>query len=242
MKKDSLGDRMKEYEVQSSSKLLRRVPVIVRIDGKAFHQFTKHLQKPYCIKLHSAMINTMKGVMGGMQGAKFGYTQSDEISILLMDTDQFETEAWFNNKLQKICSVSASLATAHFNASFTHPDTNKPFALFDARVFNIPEHDVVNYFIWRQQDAIRNSIQMLGQHYFSHKQLQGKSCNKIKQMLMEELEHPVSWDENIESWAKQGSCYYDDPHDIHKIDCPMFTSNRNVITNTMTNIHIQDKK
>lgn len=211
-KKDSLGDRMKEnYENRSKTYLVRRMPVIIRLDGKAFHTFTKGLKKPYDEIFHNTMNATMKYLCENIQGCKLGYTQSDEITLLLTDYDTLDTDAWFDNSVQKICSVSASMATMAFNKILRdltdeylrsdawvnhyweedvkkYTDTLKNAinkgAMFDSRCFNIPIEEVANCFIWRQQDATRNAIQMLGQCNFSHKELNGKSCNNIQDMLM----------------------------------------------------------
>ena len=202
--KDSLGDRMKEfYENRSKTYLTRRTPVIIRLDGKAFHSFTKGFKRPYDEVFHEAMNNTMKYLCANIQGCKLGYTQSDEITLLLTDYTTLTTDAWFGYGVQKMCSIAASMATLMFNKYFRDA-INKKFtgtiedfdhfkalsmardkgAMFDARCFNIPKEEVVNCFIWRQQDATRNAIQMLGQSNFSHKELQGKSCNDIQDMLM----------------------------------------------------------
>ena len=210
-KRDSLGDRMKEnYENRAKTYLVRRMPVIIRLDGKAFHTFTKGLKKPYDEIFHNTMNATMKYLCENIQGCKLGYTQSDEITLLLTDYDTLDTDAWFGYNVQKVCSVSASMATMAFNKflsdeyknfvySFSfkdrNPDTNEKnymdtlynklyTAMFDSRCFNIPKEEVTNCILWRQQDATRNAIQMLGQCNFPHKALQGKSCNDIQDMLM----------------------------------------------------------
>lgn len=209
-KRDSLGDRMKNnYENRAKTYLTRRMPVIIRLDGKAFHTFTKGMKKPYDEIFHNTMNATMKYLCENIQGCKLGYTQSDEITLLLTDYDTLDTDAWFDNNVQKICSVSASMATMAFNKflreysedyietlDFFDLDDNdtrnyinnlrKKYnsAMFDSRCFNIPEDEVTNCFIWRQQDATRNAIQMLGQCNFSHKELHGKSCSDIQDMLM----------------------------------------------------------
>jgi len=203
--RDSLGDRMKEnYENRAKTYLVRRMPVIIRLDGKAFHTFTKGLKKPYDEIFHNTMNATMKYLCENIQGCKLGYTQSDEITLLLTDYDTLDTDAWFGYNVQKMCSVSASMATMVFNDVFSEQYHNKMFeeedptinpyfdtlfsklnkAMFDSRCFNIPKEEVTNCFIWRQQDATRNAIQMLGQCNFSHKELHGKSCNDIQDMLM----------------------------------------------------------
>lgn len=234
-KKDSLGDRMKEnYENRSKTYLVRRMPVIIRLDGKAFHTFTKGLKKPYDEIFHNAMNATMKYLCENIQGCKLGYTQSDEITLLLTDYDTLTTDAWFDYSVQKMCSVSASMATMAFNKFFAYEietykwewsvgltpqsveiqKAHKEYvdslikiankgAMFDARCFNIPVDEVTNCFIWRQQDATRNAIQMLGQCNFSHKELQGKSCNDIQDMLM--LEKGINFNDMPVEF-KRGVC------------------------------------
>ena len=241
-KRDSLGDRMKEnYENRAKTYLVRRTPVIIRLDGKAFHTFTKGLKKPYDEIFHNTMNQTMKYLCENIQGCKLGYTQSDEITLLLTDYDTLDTDAWFDNNVQKICSVSASMATMAFNAVFSELYHNTMFksdnpedpyfdvlfkklnmAMFDSRCFNIPKEEVTNCFIWRQQDATRNAIQMLGQCNFSHKELQGKSCNDIQDMLM--LQKGINFND-MPTEFKRGVCcikeeYYPDPMPGCE-DCPI---------------------
>ena len=228
-KRDSLGDRMKEnYENCSKTYLVRRMPVIIRLDGKAFHTFTKGLKKPYDEIFHNTMNETMKYLCENIQGCKLGYTQSDEITLLLTDYDTLDTDAWFDNNVQKICSVSASMATMAFNkflgyeyeelnrwvSEYDHTREDEEYmyavydkmvkgAMFDSRCFNIPEDEVTNCFIWRQQDATRNAIQMLGQCNFSRKELHGKSCNDIQDMLM--LQKNINFND-MPTEFKRGVC------------------------------------
>jgi tRNA(His) guanylyltransferase len=173
-----LGTRMKRYEAVSQNILIKRMPVIIRIDGKAFHTFTKGLE-PFDPDLSQAMHNTAATLVREIQNAKLAYTQSDEISILLMDDATFETDQWFNGNVQKIVSVSASIATAIFNAMYK----SKDLALFDSRVFNLAREEVQNYFIWRQKDAIRNSLSTYARMFFSHKDLIGKNSRDMHEML-----------------------------------------------------------
>ena len=208
MNKDSLGDRMKDfYENRSKTYLTRKVPVILRLDGKSFHTFTKGFVRPYDEVFHECMEYTTRKLCEQIQGCKIGYTQSDEITLLLTDTDTINTDCWFGYSVQKMCSVAASIATLSFNQrlyeifeyydkdSFEDAESaisveklqDKLFkATFDCRCFNIPPDEVINCFIWRQQDATRNAIQMLGQCYFSHKELDCKSCSDIQDMLFSE--------------------------------------------------------
>ena len=220
MKRDDLGNRMKTfYEQIPKTKLMRRCPVVIRIDGKAFHTFTRGFKRPFDDVLIKTMQETTKYLCENIQGCVLGYCQSDEISLLLIDYQRFETSAWFDYEVQKMCSISASMATMVFNRTFSETvsdlkvDDTKPMdtyfeaaysgAMFDARVFNIPREEVTNYFYWRQLDASRNSIQMVGQANFSHKELQYKSCNDIQDMLM--TQKSINWND-FPTYQKRGSC------------------------------------
>ena len=203
--KDALGDRMKSnYENRSKTYLTRRVPCIIRLDGKAFHTFTKGFDRPWDIILHKAMVETTKYLCENIQGCKIGYTQSDEITLLLTDFDTITTDAGFGYSVQKMCSIAASMATLQFNRAFRTAINEAAAcktldkhtialmvardkgACFDARCFSVPKEEVNNCFVWRQQDATRNAIQMLGQAHFSHKQLEHKKTNQIQDMLWKE--------------------------------------------------------
>ena len=179
---DSLGDRMKrQYEDRTRMMLPRRTYTVVRCDGKAFHTFTRHCEKPHDQALADAMDDAAMALCHEAQGVCFGYVQSDELSIVMQDFAEIHTAAWFDGNAQKIASVAASVVTAAFAASYT---VRPPMAVFDARVFTIPDPvEVENYFIWRQNDASRNSIQGLCQSHFSHKQLHGKSQADMHEML-----------------------------------------------------------
>lgn len=178
---DTLGDRIKRYEDCYNYKFINRLPIIIRIDGRAFHTWTKKSKcvKPFDKEMVDLMANTTKFLCDNISGCVFGYCQSDEISLCLINSQTNETQPWFDNRIQKIISVSSSLATYYFNQNNTKD--NKYPAFFDSRAFVIPESDIINYFIWRQRDAIRNSISMLSQSLYSHKFLNGKdSDEKIK--------------------------------------------------------------
>lgn len=198
-KTDSLGDRMKRYETVSQMSLMRRTPVIIRIDGKAFHTFTKTMDKPFDAELSDAMLGATIALVKHVQGAVLGYTQSDEISILCQDWASLTTDAWFDYNIQKVVSVSASIATASFARNFNSLNA----ALFDARVFNLPREEVCNYFIWRQQDATRNSIQAVAQANFSHGELHGLNMSQLQDKLM--LEKNINWNDIQTRW-KRGQC------------------------------------
>lgn len=215
MKKDNLGDRMKEnYENRARTKLLRRTPVIIRLDGKAFHTFTKDFDKPFDDIIIKTMQQTMLALCKSIQGCVLGYTQSDEITLVLNDYAKLETSAWFDYDVQKVCSVSASIATLEFNENYTQilqrknifpPDFRALVrgALFDSRCFNIPKEEVVNCILWRQQDAIRNSINSVGQANFLHKELQGLSTKQVLDKLLKEKN--INWN-SLPIYLQRGSC------------------------------------
>lgn len=225
---DSLSNRMKEYyEFIPKTKLMRRTPVAIRIDGRSFRTFTRGFKKPFDDILIQSMEETMLYLCKNIQGCVLGYHQSDEITLILIDYKTLESDAWFDFEVQKLCSISASMATMKFNQIFNQKvydyvtqmaeENNleeKDYcgaltratlagAMFDARCFNIPREEVCNLIYWRQLDAIRNSIQMVGQANFSHKQLQNKNCTKIKAMLM--AEKGIDWND-FPTHNKRGSC------------------------------------
>ena len=207
MSKDNFGDRMKDYENRFCRYLVRRVPVIIRLDGRSFHQWTKGLERPYDADLRTAMEYTAAAVCDEICGARFAYVQSDEISILVVDYQNEKSESWFEYRAGKIESVSASICTAAFNdvvRSWDHYK-KKGWATFDSRAYNLPAEEVSNYILWRQRDAERNSISMLAQAHFSHKQLLKKSGADKQDMLM--LEKGVNWND-VPTRFKRGSSIY----------------------------------
>jgi tRNA(His) guanylyltransferase len=219
--KDSFGDRMKSYEFNFKIALIRKIPVIIRVDGKSFHKFCKRFEKPYDLYFNTYMNNVMKYLCKNIQGAKFAERHSDEISILVTDLDSNETDAYFRYQVQKICSVVSSLATSEFcrqlflekvDLSIVCDNLgeveNKKFLTgsefwpcFDCRCFNVPVQEVENYFWWRLKDAVRNSINMLSQSYFTHKELQGISCDEMQEMLFSR--YKINWN-NFDSGRKSG--------------------------------------
>ena len=239
MENNSLGDRMKEYENISRIYLTKRSPVIIRIDGKAFHSITKGFIRPFDKMLMETMAETAKFLAENISGCKLAYTQSDEISLLLTDYDTIKTQPWFENNLQKLVSIAASMATLQFNRIFTtkvgdikrtkhhlvFKDVNEESdessikdltrycdslsksqqagAMFDARAFILPKEEVVNYFIWRQQDATRNSILMVAQSCFSHKEMQGIKCDALQEKLFSERN--INWNDYTIP-QKRGTC------------------------------------
>ena len=215
--KDSLGNRIKEnYENRSKTKLVRRTPVIIRLDGKAFHTFLKGFEEPFDDRFLETMRETTLELCKNIQGCVFGYTQSDEISLVLVDYSTITTDAWFDYEVQKLCSISASMATLAFNRIFAkkvnqyikentgngseevkrlisvYKRAVSKGGLFDSRCFNVPVPEVVNTILWRQIDARRNSILSVAQVNFSHKEMYKKSCSELKDMLVSEKN--VDWD------------------------------------------------
>ena len=254
----TLGERMKEYEKVSRTKLMRRTPVIIRLDGKAFHTWTRGLDKPFDRNLMNVMQKTMLALCEQIQGCVLGYTQSDEITLVLVDYQRIESSAWFDDQVQKMCSVAASIATSAFEKAL-HEEiealeidaqwyqssyiwdkaTNywekakllkeKQFkANFDARVFNVPIYEVINNLIWRQQDATRNSINMVAQSLYSHKELQGIGTKELQNKMF--VEKNVNWND-FEVDEKRGIAAIKDSQGKWFIDkeTPIFTEDREYI-------------
>lgn len=244
--KSSLGDRMKRYEMVPRIHLTPRMPMIIRLDGKAFHTYTRGFDKPWDLNMRNAMTATAKALMDEVQGAKIAYIQSDEISILVNDYEKFNTSSWFDKEVQKIVSVSASIATAHFNkymrVVFSGQRTWNKIATFDSRCFILGREEVCNYFTWRQQDAVRNSISGLAQSKFSHKQLHKKNQSQMQEMLFQE--HEINWN-NYDTWKKRGWCVtrktIEKEGTIRTIiepdwEIPTFTQDRDYINNHLIQI------
>ena len=244
---DSLGDRMKEYESRNQYYLQKRTPVCIRVDMRAGHTFTRGFTRPFDEIFSNTMVKTMEYCAKNIGNCVFAYCQSDEITFILIDYTKLETDAWFDYRTDKLCSISASMATMAFNKFFrkevdnwwnnAHSDGklkwNTPEwniidqqldayanalykgAMFDARCFNIPKEEACNLIYWRQLDATRNSVQMVDQANFSHAQLQGCSCNLIKDMLYD-LKHiawedyPTRWKRGV-AWTKEKGIDYDMP-------------------------------
>jgi tRNA(His) 5'-end guanylyltransferase len=189
---DAIGSRMKEqYENRTRYRLPRRTFTIIRVDGKAFHSYTRHCQRPFDEALMCDIDETALHMCRNVEGAQFAYAQSDEISLLLTDFATNPTQAWFDGSIQKIASIAASLATAKFNQLRWAREENRdagdrPLAYFDARVFTIPDPtEVYNYFVWRQDDASRNSLQMAAQACYPQTELHEKSGDELHEMLFQ---------------------------------------------------------
>lgn len=215
--KDSLGDRMKNsYENRTRYYLPRRTYTLLRCDGRSFHSYTRGCKRPYDTELMDAMNEAAKAMCEDIMGARIAFVQSDEITLLITDFDDNQTEAWFDGNLQKMCSIAAAKAAANFyqrrllqvfdrltDADFRKLLSKKP-PEFDCRVWTVPDRtEVANCFTWRQKDATRNSISMAAQAHFSHKQLQGKSSDQMQEMLWQEK--GINWSDYPEGF-KNGRC------------------------------------
>lgn len=233
MDTSDLAKRMKDYESISKTKLMKRCPVICRIDGKAHHSFTRGFKRPFDEVYMKSMQETAKYLCENLQGVVLSYQQSDEITLVFVDYKKFNTSPYFDYEVQKLCSIIASMATMAFNKFFrrnvevfryndgenfdrgtedglekynllqTYLRALEKGAMFDARVFNIPKEEVTNCVYWRQLDASRNSIQMVGQANFSHKELHKKTCNMIQDMLM--TQKGINWND-FPTHQKRGTC------------------------------------
>lgn len=247
--KDDLGKRMKDqYESRTRYLLPRRTYTIIRLDGKAFHTFTRGMKRPFDEKFIQTMNMTAKYLCENIQGCKLSYVQSDEISLLLTDFATDQTAAWFDGNIQKITSVSASLATGKFNAilardlvefeeefpeGLEYVESADWCAFFDARVFTIPDPiEVENYFVWRQKDAVRNSISMLAQSLYSHKELHGKSQADLQDMIIEKGEN---WN-NIQEGFKRGRTIIKREGNW-VLECPDFLKDREVFSSWIPKIN-----
>lgn len=255
--KDEIGNRMKVYyEDRARIFLPRRTYTIIRVDGKAFHTYTRGLKQPFDDGLIEDMDATACYLCKNIQGAKFAFVQSDEISILLTDFDKIDTDAWFDGNIQKMVSVAASIATSKFNqlrmtrSMKEKEEMNIPYssdfyknmklAEFDARVFTIPcDYEVENYFIWRQKDATKNSISSVALSLYSHKELESVDGNRKQEMIFLK---GINWNDYAPKY-KRGRFIQKKPFAIEADEnkpnskfvmrncwtstgCPIFTQNR----------------
>jgi len=236
---DGLGDRMKRnYENRSQTELLRRMPVIIRLDGKAFHTLLSQAEKPFDSSVRYSMVYSTRQLLKEVQGAKGAFIQSDEVSVLLTDYDNLRTDAWFDYNIQKMVSISAAIMSVAFTWHYGKQ------ALFDSRAFNVPISDVCNYFIWRQKDWFRNSVQMLTRSVYSHKECQNKSIEDMHEMLHVKN---VNW-ANLDPVWKNGTLIvkiFDEDRkedqgfervNLTISDAPIFTVDRTVIEDLLLTV------
>ena len=217
---DSLGDRMKSYEQPFDAVLPPRMPTIIRLDGNCFHTFCRKMYKPFDTEFIYNMQCLAIELCQRISTVQIAYVQSDEITLLLHPYKRLVSQPWFGNRVNKMVSISAGMASSIFTQYY-----NK-FAAFDSRVFVLPEFEVVNNFIWRQNDASRNSLSALAHHHFSHKSLQGKNHSDMHEML-----HGIgiNWND-LPTTQKRGSCIIEN-EDGWYIDneIPIFTQDRDYI-------------
>ena len=190
---------MKRYEHTFNHFLTWRMPIVIRLDGKTFHTFTSGMERPFDDLFIENMQKLTKYLCKEISTTVFAYCQSDEISLLLVPYKKLDTEPWFLNEIQKMCSVSAGIASSYFSLLYGRE------AVFDARCFILPEAEIANYYHWRQSDCSTNSISMVAQSKFSHKELQGKGSNQMQEMLFQK--HKINWN-NLPIYKKRGfACY-----------------------------------
>ena len=246
MKYGDLDTRMKEYEAVSDIKLTKRTPVILRFDGCHFHTFTKGFDKPYDNIMMRTMQRTMRDLCANIQNCVFGYTQSDEITLVLNDYYTLNVSPWFDNRVEKMCSVGASMASRFFNKNFqevvyeyrsVHAITDEMMELyesrfftadFDCRAFNVPRDEVANCLIWRQQDAEKNSIQSLAQSLYTHSELKGISKKDLQNKMF--TEKGVNWND-VPTMFKRGMACKKNEFGKWEIDenIPILTQDRGYI-------------
>lgn len=263
--KDTLASRQKQYEEAQKHYLVPKMPFIIRIDGKAFHTYTKGFVKPFDNVMGEAMKRTMQSLCEDIPGAVLGYTQSDEITIVCKYTNRIKSQAWFGGRVEKIIAITASKATKYFNKYFrdevdafisegealslaqsihnreimkSHLKAIDKGAEFDSRVFNIPEWDCINNIIWRQQDAIRNSIEMVGHANFSVKQLHKVTCDGIKDMLKQEK--GIDWLTDFTPYQRVGALCYKGYKEVNV--CGVKTQRSIWITTDNEEIIVQDNR
>lgn len=241
LKPDTFASRMKGYEAVAQPVLMHRTPVIIRVDGKNFSKFTRGMKKPFDPRLTACMQAAAMRLVRDAQNCKLAYTQSDEISLLLVDFKTLNTAAWFDNQVQKLASISAALATAGFASEFRKHFPENPgqeLPVFDARCFNLPREEVANYFVWRQRDCERNSVSMVAQASFSHKELLGANRTQMMDMLL--LQKGINWNE-LPAHLRHGTVLTKELQRTQAItgdsvrskwvsaDAPIFTGNRDFI-------------
>jgi len=246
--RDDLGDRMKGYENRTRYFLPRRCYYILRIDGKSFHNYCKHLERPFDDKFIESMDYTAQKLCENIQGAKFAYVQSDEISIILTDFETPSTDAWFDGNLSKITSVSASMASTFFQECRRKIVDDDRYAFFDSRAFTLSDPwEIFNYIVWRQNDCTRNSIMSVAQSLYSHKELMNKSCSDMQELIFQKGQN---WN-NFPDYKKRGRIIIKETYMkeesirnrwIVDQEIPIFTQERKYLMNLIPLIPSFDKE
>lgn len=216
---------MKSYENAHRTLLPPRIPVILRVDGKAFHTLTKGCEKPFDAKVANSIDEVAIALVHNVQNARFAYAQSDEVSLLLIGYNTFNSQSWFDGNIQKMVSISASIASVAFTKAFGET------GYFDSRVFILPEADIANYFLWRQQDSTRNSIHMVARSLYSHDELLDKNIDQMQEMIFQK---GSNWNDYEPYW-KRGRVIT--KHGVDR-QIPIFSTDREYIEKFMA---IEDK-
>lgn len=225
-----LSDRMKKYENVTNTRLVPRLPIIVRIDGRAFHTFCRNMNRPYDCFMSSLMLETTKYLVDE-SNAVIGYTQSDEINLILYNGNP-QSESMFDGRTQKLCSILAALATAKFNRRifdyFDEKNYITSFPVFDCRVFNVPcKSEAVNVLVWRELDATRNSITMAAQSQYSHNELMNKNTDQMQEMLFQK---GINWND-YPTFFKRGTY-------VRRLPYESVIGNVNVIRNKIEELDL----
>lgn len=241
-----LENRMRTYEEKSH--FIKRIPVIVRIDGKSFKNFTKqevfYINEKYDFSniIIDGLVFAANNCLESGNNAKCAYIQSDEISILLTDFDYLNTEPLFNYDKEKIISYFTSVVSNSFNDYMNlfrkSNSIIRPIKIanFLTKAHNYPEDDVVNYFVWRQQDAIRNSISKFCRNFYSDNEMHCKNQSNMHEMLYQK---GMNWATDLDDKFKNGVFIYKDKgfeeNTEYKImeKCPIFLKERDIIQNLM---------
>ena len=224
---------MKAYESVFRQELVPRMPTIIRIDGKAFHSYTRGLPAFHESLMHVMDITAAK-LCEEIQTVQFAYVQSDEISLLLHPYKKYSTQAWFDGNIQKMASVSAAIAAATFSLESRQLRGECRPAYFDSRVWVLPDSEVVNYFLWRQQDWTRNSVQMLARTMYSHAQCNNKNNSELQEMC---FQGGQNWN-NLPTHHRRGRAVVRVPYQVKDVmrtrwqldyQIPIFSEDRNYI-------------
>ena len=227
---------MKEYEKAYDIKLPKRMPIILRIDGRSFHQVLKNAEKPFDKDVKTFMDSVAVALVDEVGGAVFAYVQSDEVNLLVINYSTLEFEPYFNNELQKIVSVTASIATREFNSMIdTYKNKAKIlYGTFDSRAFVLPKEEVCNLFLWRQQDCERNSVQMVARSLYTHKQCENKNNSQLQDMMFKK---GINWN-SLPVWQKRGRAVYRKAYTENRVlksriiiddEIPVFSEDREFI-------------
>jgi tRNA(His) 5'-end guanylyltransferase len=224
MDKTSLGDRMKFYEGRFTNEVLMpMIPVMARLDGRSFSRFTKGLARPYDERLSNLMQQTTRYLVDAT-GARAGYTQSDEISLVWLQNSP-DSDIFFSGKLTKMVSVLASMCSVYFNKHLSEllPEKSDQSPVFDCRVWNVPlEYEACNCLIWREMDATRNSVSMAARSFYSHKELHGKNSSQMQEMMFQKGQN---WND-YPSFFKRGTYVFRKPVVLKREDGEEYTRNR----------------